>query len=106
MAILVNSNGKILVNSNGEILTTGSGGSSGGSGVIKTLELNWVTITYEEGMTWQQFIDSSYNVDGFEASGGDVYLSGSQLVWTDGQEDYIVSPSDVIDNTLTYQWWG
>lgn len=58
-----------------------------GSGEIKEFTLNNITYQYEDGMTWGEFLDSAYNVDGWY-----------RTEWYSGQENVALYDSGM--------WYG
>ena len=67
-------------------------------------EVKSKTYTYEIGMTWNDFVESEYNLDGiFDTFEDHVKYDGCTVVLdsTDGDTVY-VDPLDIIDDRLTY----
>lgn len=58
--------------------STGVTVTKGGATLIN-FTINGTSYQAEEGMTWQQWVDSSYNT-----SGGRYFISGGYLKWTNG----------------------
>lgn len=61
----------------------------------------------EEGMTWEQWCNSSYNTDGYGVVGNDmVGTSMYQIVSTTSDSNGVVSMSNIIENGYSYQLVG
>jgi hypothetical protein len=63
--------------------------------IMITFTINEFEHQAEEGMTWQEWCDSEYNVDGFRCSGNLIIIPGVSI---GGQ-----TPSDVICNGCAYR---
>ena len=68
-----------------------------------TFTIDGTTYQAEDGMTWEQWIDSAYNTDGMSDQGGSIYSSSSKPIFEksgctygDLDSQYMVIPSDVI----------
>lgn len=66
---------------------------------MSTFYVNGIEYTYEVGMTWERWIASTYNTDGFIIYGCTVTTSVGYVIKTNGVSTL---DSDLIDGTSTY----
>ena len=80
---------------------------------VTTLNVNLITFGYtvfsskttyyaEEGMTWAEWVNSSYNTDSFVVNNYGVYSDMSYIIYSDGSGD--VSANDTIIDGYSYNF--
>ena len=66
---------------------------------ILEFNVNGVSYQYEEGMTWEEWINSKYNIDEAETDGTYIYFNSENI----GTNNTCINSSDLINNNLNYQ---
>lgn len=90
----------------GDLLTwLQANGTKQGGATLINFTINGTSYQAEQGMTWQQWVNSSYNTGGYIVYGGEITNSppGGSRVTTDSAHDYSVRPTDIITATAYYQ---
>ena len=78
-------------------------GSGGDDVVTISFTINGVSYQAEEGMNWEQWVNSSYNADGFIVDGNNIYKGGYYVYIDRGPYTDIVQKSEIIES-LSYEF--